>query len=149
MPAINKPKNCQICFSSLYLITSFNHFAHSVSSDSSKPLILPHQLWNIALVSALLDILQPTKLIPFLLRKSIHLFASAISNPPLPDASHRLPGQEYLDSDYLTSVWIENTVAGSEEPFTSIGGMVYGDAGNAEKLGWTENKWREPGSKYI
>ena len=34
------------------------------------------------------------------------------------------PGNEYLDSDYLTSVWMENTVAGSEEPFTSIGGMV-------------------------
>lgn len=60
-----------------------------------------------------------------------------------------IPGQEYLDSDYLTSVWMENTVAGSEEPFTSIGGMVYGDAGNAEKLGWTENKWREPGDRLY
>lgn len=60
-----------------------------------------------------------------------------------------VPGQEYLDSDNLTSVWMENTVEGSEKPFTSIGGMVYGDADNAEKLGWTENKWREPGDRLY
>lgn len=59
------------------------------------------------------------------------------------------PGQEYLDSDYLTSVWMENTVTSEEEPFTSIGGMVYGDDGNAEKLGWTENKWRDPGDRLY
>lgn len=59
------------------------------------------------------------------------------------------PGLEYLDSDYLTSVWMENTVTSEEEPFTSIGGMVYGDDGNAEKLGWTENKWRDPGDKLY
>ena len=61
------------------------------------------------------------------------------------------PGQEYLDSDYLTSVWIENMVDESEKPFTSIGGLVYGNEGegNEEKLGWTENKWRNPGDKLY
>lgn len=61
------------------------------------------------------------------------------------------PGQEYLDSDYLTSVWIENIVDESEKPFTSIGGLVYGNEGegNEEKLGWTENKWRNPGDKLY
>lgn len=60
-------------------------------------------------------------------------------------------GQEYLDSDYLTSVWIENIVDESEKPFTSIGGLVYGNEGegNEEKLGWTENKWRNPGDKLY
>lgn len=62
-----------------------------------------------------------------------------------------IPGQEYLDSDYLTSVWIENIVDESEKPFTSIGGLVYGNEGegNEEKLGWTENKWRNPGDKLY
>lgn len=61
------------------------------------------------------------------------------------------PGQEYLDSDYLTSVWMENMVDESEKPFTSIGGLVYGNEGegNEEKLGWTENKWRNPGDKLY
>lgn len=61
------------------------------------------------------------------------------------------PGQEYLDSDYLTSVWMENMVNESEKPFTSIGGLVYGNEGegNEEKLGWTENKWRNPGDKLY
>ena len=46
---------------------------------------------------------------------------------------------------------MENMVDESEKPFTSIGGLVYGNEGegNEEKLGWTENKWRNPGDKLY